>query len=198
MMKSIGLTLVLALSCSQAFATIQGASNISKNHVIVSVRDDKSPARSLVRLDLKTSTKESIALPTDIGSEEIMGLILFPENLVMISQWTAGDGKKPHIYEYSFKDKSWKKPTELACISFDTVEVHASDLKVECEGSGDKKVPLSFKSGTPVKLVFPMQNDKQGSLQYKLSGGEMFVWKSIEFQDGKKAKKSLTSLDLLK
>ena len=198
MMKSIGLTLIILFGCSQSFALIQGASNISKNHVIVSVRDDKSPTRSLVRLDLKTATKESIALPKDIGSEEIMGVILFPENLVMISQWTAGDGKKPHIYEYSFKEKSWNKPVELSCISFDTIEVRASDLKVECEGSGDKKVSLGFKVASPVKLVLPLQSDKQGSLHYKLSGGEMFVWKSIEFQDGKKAKKSLTSTDLLK
>jgi len=197
-MKLLNFTLLLSLACSQTFAAIQSASNISGDKVVVSVRDDKSPGHSLVRLNLKTATKETVSLPKDMGGEEIMGMVLFPDHLVMISQWTAGDGKNPHLYEYNFKEKTWNKPSEVSCISFDTVEVKASEIKIQCEENGEKKATLSFKASAPVKLVFPLQSDKQGALQYKLSGGSMFMWKSIDFQDAKKPKKSLTTADLLK
>ena len=197
-MRFLNFTLLLSLASSSAFAAIQSASNISGDKVVVSVRDDKSPGHSLVRLNLKTATKETVSLPKDLGGEEIMGMVLFPEHLVMISQWTAGDGKNPHLYQYSFKNKTWNKPSEVSCLSFDTVEVNASEIKIQCEENGEKKAALSFKATSPLKLVFPLQSDKQGALQYKLSGGSMFMWKSIDFQDAKKPKKSLTTADLLK
>ncbi|MGE5085375.1 MAG: hypothetical protein ACM3MG_03685 [Bacillota bacterium] len=197
-MRLLNFTLLLSCACSQAFAAIQSASNISGDKVVISVHDDKSPGRVLVRLNLKTATKEAVSLPQDLGGEEIMGMVLLSDHLVMISQWTAGDGKNPHVFEYSFKDKTWNKPTEVSCLSFDTVEVKSSELKIQCEENGEKKASLSFKADSPVKLVFPLQGDKQGALQYKLSGGSMFMWKSIDFQDANKPKKSLTTADLLK
>lgn len=197
-MKLLNFTLLLSLVGAQAFAAIQSASNISGDNVVISVRDDKTPGHSLVRLNLKTAAKEAVSFPKDLGGEEIMGMVLFPDHLVMISQWTAGDGKNPHLHEYSFKNKAWNKPSEVSCLSFDTVEVKASEIKIQCEENGEKKVSLSFKAASPVKLVFPLQSYQQGALQYKLSGGSMFMWKSIDFQDAKKPKKSLTTADLLK
>lgn len=197
-MKNLSLILLMTCLSFSSYAALKGASNITDNKVILSVQKDEESQPALVVLNLKNAAKEKISLPKDLGKEEIMGLLLFPEHVVMISQWTTGGGKNPHIHEYSFKDKKWKKPSELSCLSFDTVEVKASDLSVECEEGGVKKTSLSFKAEIPLKLVLPLESDKKGNLQYKLSGGSMFSWKTIDFQEGKKPKKSFSSEDLLK
>lgn len=195
-MKLLNYSMAMVLWASSGFAAIQSASNIVGHQVALNVKSDEGEQKTLIVLNLKSMAKEKIALPS-LDNEEVMGLVLFPDNILMISQWTSGDGKNPQVHEYNFKNKKWSKPVEIPCLSFDKVEVKASEISVQCETGGFKSARLSFKVDKPVKLVLPLQTEKKGEFQYKLSGGSMFHWNTIDFQEGKKAKKSLTSKDLL-
>lgn len=183
---------------STAHAAIQGMSNISKDRVVLSVEDDESSGRSLILMNLRTYAKEKISLPAETESEDVMGMVLSPSHLVLISQWTAGGGKNPYVHEYDFVKKQWAKKKELDCLSFDRVEIKGSVATVACEAGGNKKVNLDLKMKEAVKVVFPVKQDKQGSDTVKLSGGSIFRWQMIEIQEGKKAKKIFKTSDLLK
>lgn len=183
---------------SSAHAAIQGMSNISKDQVVVSLEDDESSGRSLILLNLRTLAKQKISLPADTESEEVMGLVLSPSHLILISQWTAGGGKNPYIHEYDIAKKQWAKKKELNCLSFDRVEIKGSVATIPCEAGGSKKVDLGLNLKTPLKVVFPLKQDKQGADSVKLSGGSIFRWQMLEVQEGKKAKKIFKATDLLK
>lgn len=188
----------IVLLNSSALAAIQGISNISKDQVVVSVEDEESAGRSLVLLNLRTLAKEKISLPIGTESEDVMGLVLSPSHLILISQWTAGGGKNPYIHEYDFAKKQWSQKQELSCLSFDRVEIKGSVATIPCEEGGIKKVNLGLKVKAPMKVVFPLRQDKQGSDTVKLSGGSMFKWQMLEVKEGKKAKKIFKTSDLLK
>lgn len=190
--------LATCLVSSPGYAAIQGMSNISKDQVVVSVEDDESTGRSLILLNLRTLAKEKISLPADTESEDVMGLVLSPSHLVLISQWTAGGGKNPFVHEYDIAKKQWAKKKELNCLSFDRVEIKGSVATIPCESGGSKKVDLALAVKKPMKVVFPVKQDKQGVDSVKLSGGSIFRWQMLEVQEGKKAKKIFKTSDLLK
>lgn len=196
-MQQFKLLLLVFMLSTKAFAGIQTVSNISEQKVAVNVLDDESKSRVLALLNLKNLDKEFVSLP-EMENEEVIGLALFQDHLLMISQWVAGGGKDPKVHQYSLKDKTWSKPVEVNCKSFDTIEIKKQALKMHCENAAAKTLKLDFKTAKPVKLVFPLEKDQAKDFAIKLSGGEMFNWSSLVVQSGKDNKKTLTASDFLK
>ncbi|WP_413586625.1 hypothetical protein [Bdellovibrio sp. HCB274] len=203
-MKSLilGLLVLFAGIQSQAATVIQSASNIHNGKVVVAV-DISDPARRVfMELDARTGRKESLGFPNDLVSEDIMAVISLPEYVVVLSQWTMGDGKKPKVHEYVRSSKIWMAAGDLNCLSFDQIEIEKSELRVQCadenkEGlaTGPVKMALDFTAKTPVKVVLPVQDATQGGVGFALKGGSMFKWASLEVKSGK-SKKVYTAEDL--
>lgn len=180
-----------------ALASIQGVSNISDKRVAVNAYNADTETRKLVLLNLKTLEQQSITLP-DLEHEEIMGLVLLKDDLVMISQWTSGGGKNPNVHQYNLTTQKWADPIEVHCLSFDEIEIKKSILKLNCDDKKAKPVKLSIKTSSPLKQVLPLVEQKNENVQLKLIGGSLFNWNSLEFVDGKKAAKKLKSKDFFK
>ncbi|WP_413580595.1 hypothetical protein [Bdellovibrio sp. HCB288] len=203
-MKSLltGVLFVLAGLQAQAAAVIQSASNVHNGKVVVAV-DISDPARRVfMEVDAKSGRKESLGFPNDLVSEDIMAVISLPEYVVVLSQWTAGDGKKPKVHEYVRSSKIWMAAGELNCLSFDQIEIEKSELRVQCadenkEGTlvGTVKMALDFTSKTAVKATLPIQESSAGPVSFALKGGSMFKWAALDLKSGK-AKKTYTAEDL--
>ncbi|WP_413560260.1 hypothetical protein [Bdellovibrio sp. HCB209] len=187
---------------AKAAAVIQAASNIHNGKVVVAVEATDPERRVFMEVDAKTGKKESLGFPNDLVSENIMAVISVPGYVVVISQWTAGDGKKPRVHEYVRSSKIWMAAGELNCLSFDKIEVEKTELRVDCVDQNKANLPvgvvklaLDFTSKAVVKSTLPVQQDKQGAVSFSLSGGEMFKWETLSLSSGK-AKKTLSAQDV--
>lgn len=191
-MKHLSLIFLLILFGSHALASIQAVSNLSSQRVVINAYNQTTDKRQLLVMNLKTYAKEKIALP-NLDGEEIIGMVLFKDHMLMISQWTTGGGKDPRVHQYSFKDKKWLQTTEvLSCLSFDTVEVKKSTLKLHCEDQSAKMVKLDFRASSAAKVIFPVETGKDKSIEFKVTGGTMFNWDSLEVKDGDKPAKVIS------
>lgn len=186
-MKNFSLLLLLISLCATpAYAGIQGASNIASQKVVLNVLDEDSNERALVLMNLQTTAYKKIKKPSDLESEEVMGMVLFKDHLLMISQWTTGGGKNPKVHQYSLKSGKWTQPIEVDCLSFDTVEIKKTALRFHCEDKGTKTIKLGFKAPKAGKFIFPIRGDSKQGVQFRLSGGAMFDWEQIEVKSHKK------------
>lgn len=196
-MKLLLQTLVALFIGFQAqAAVIQAASNLQNNKVIVLVEDPTR--RVFMEVDAKTGRKEALGFPNDLVSEDIMAVISLPDYVVVVSQWTAGDGKKPRVHEYVRSSKIWMAAGELNCLSFDQIELEKTELRVQCADADNNKtvkMVLDFTSKATVKMKLPLEQDKQGAASFALAGGSKFKWESLDLSLGKK-KKVYTSQDL--
>ncbi|WP_413577558.1 hypothetical protein ACLVWU_04125 [Bdellovibrio sp. HCB290] len=197
-----GLLILFAGIQSQAAAVIQSASNIHNGKIIVAV-DITDPARRVfMEVDARSGKKESLGFPNDLVSEDIMAVVSLPEYVVVLSQWTSGDGRKPKVHEYVRSSKIWMAAGDLNCLSFDQIEIEKSELRVQCadenkEGlaTGPVKMALDFTAKSAVKVNLPIQEASSGAVGFVLKGGSMFKWASMEVTSGK-AKKSYSAEDL--
>jgi len=174
------LTMFLPVSAFSA-EKIHSVSNLAGSKAVVEIA---APERGLVMLDLSSGKKDILPLPAT--DEEVMGTILLADRLLLISQWTAGDGKPAHLHELSLKTKVWADPREIACISFDQVQVSGNELKVSCETGPNadakpKDVVMKF-GGRPemkLKLEFPLASYVRDKFSFRLIGNLM-AWDSLE------------------
>lgn len=206
---ALGLAALLGAGVpASAAELIRSASNLRKDKVTLVIHSDhaKAQPRNLVRLDLKAQTAVRLPWPEKIGQEEVLGLLQLENELLLISQWTSGDGKKPQVHRYSWKDGKWGTQGEISCLSFENVELKDGALTVECEtdpqsnaAAGPKTLNLPVSKKESLRLNLPVISEKQGNSSFSLKG-EMFRWESIEIlQPGKKSEpKTLMASDILK
>lgn len=166
--------------------TIHAASNIQGDVVVLEV----TGSLPLRELNLKTRAVKTFSRPKELVNEEILGIVLAKETLVLIAQDTRGDGGAPIVFQMDRQSQSWKRKASMKCRSFDTVEVTRVGLAIACDAdpqTGKKpfveKVSLAGLTGAPAKQVLPVQEFKSGDAfnsnrQFKLEG-PMFQWASI-------------------
>jgi hypothetical protein len=198
MKKLILLFLFLPVSAAFSAEKIHSASNLAGSKVVVEIA---AKERSLVMLDLSSGKKDHLPLPAT--EEEVMGTILLADRLLLISQWTAGDGKPAHLHELDLKTKVWAAPREIACISFDQILVSANELRVSCEagpdsGSKAKDVVVRF-GGRPVaklNMELPLPSHALDKFSFRLQGNLM-AWDSLETKTPTGKKKVFPAKELV-
>jgi hypothetical protein len=175
------LSVFLPFSAAFSAEKIHSVSNLAGSKAVVEIA---APERRLVMLDLSSGKRDILPLPAT--EEEVMGTILLADRLLLISQWTAGDGKPAHLHELSFKTKVWADPREIECISFDQISVSGNELRMSCEtgpnaDSKPKDVVMKF-GGRPemkLKLEFPLASYVRDKFSFRLVGNLM-AWDSLE------------------
>lgn len=201
-MKFILFALLCFSANSAGAASLLSASNISSEKVALtlSTGDEKNP-RELLLFQLRDKKAKTLPWPTKIEDEEIMGLMLFPKSLYLISQWTAGGGKFPHVHRFDFSTQKWDLIGEVKCRSFDTVKISKRKIQFDCEEdsrtnekAGEKSLTLTQRESL-LSLVLPISKDEKADLGFTLNGS-MFSWDSIELRSGKN-KKTLSATELL-
>lgn len=201
-MKYFILAIILCGIPAQA-ASILSASNLAQKKIalVLSTGEEKKP-RELMLFRLEDHLSQKISWPEKVGQEEVLGLIQSEKSLLLISQWTSGGGKFPHLHHYSFSSGKWIELGEIKCRSFDQVKIEKKSLSVECEEdplSDQKAQSVSFllpENFDSVSLTFPLAKGSTAKISYELKG-TMFSWEKLEVSQGK-SKKLFTANDLLK
>lgn len=168
---------------------IHSASNIQDGKIFLELG---GATRSAYFFDISSAIAKKIGLPGEIGEEEILGSFFFPGKVVLISQWTKGDGKFPHLWELDQKQLKWTEKKEIPCISFDRIKAKENKLLFFCEDPLMKKieVEISFKVKKEKEWILPLTQDSEGKYSFRLEGPH-FSWGSLKIKSPLKKEKSL-------
>ncbi len=165
--------------------------------------------RDLRELNVKTRSISSFPRPIEIVNEEVLGLVLSKETLVLIAQDTRGDGDQPVIFQMERATGTWQRRSRIKCRSFDTLIVTRLGFEISCEADPQtnkkafiEKVALAKLSGAPAKLVLPLEEfnlreANRPQRQFKLEG-TMFNWSAIRLQADDKPYYVMTAIELSK
>ena len=178
-------------------------SNLQKGASVFLVQDAKSktPER-LVRFDMGAKKFENLPWSSEIGSEEVLGLLLLSDRLLLISQWTAGGGKTPHLHTYLLKEKKWAAVKDLPCISFDKVTIKGGQLTVNCEEdylkktkAGDQSIAIETAKSEKLSVTLPLTKVTEGKRELAMVGSAPA--KAVKYSTASSSK-TLTAEELLK
>ena len=191
-MKMLVLMFML-LSPSAAYCAekIHSASNLEGGKVALEL---SAKERRLMLLNLSSGVKEPLPWPPT--EEEVMGTLLLPDRLLLISQFTAGGGKPARLHELEFRSKRWSAAKEISCLSFDQVSLKGNELKVQCEAEPGKEVKarevalrIEGKAKKELKLELPVSADSQEKFSFRLTG-PLMAWDALEVKTPTGQKKS--------
>lgn len=201
----IGALISATLPAQAVPESIHFASNIHSGAAVLEIVNVKEkPGRTLLRLDLASGAKTRLPWPSEVTEEEVVAGVLLETDFYLITQWTAGDGKKPHLYRFDIKEKTWSSRGEIPCISFDTLDVTASQIKIHCQpdphekeqrGAEFRSVAIPKGPSKSLRLIFPLNKHVEGAFEYKLQGSLM-KWKSITFKKSGSPQKTASAEEL--
>lgn len=202
-MKKLFLSILLVFFSNLAHGSvfIHSASNLDGDKFVVEVQ---ASDRKLFMMNLMGEIFATIHWPSQLKSEEVMGLVLYPDKLVLIAQNTSmGSGLNPRILEYDLKLAKWESEQALKCVSFDSIVVQDETIVIECDAdplSHQPKQKVKVTTGSKTKLrkkiVFPVTSDVSKSGSFNLNG-QIFQWTSVETHTKEsKSKKTILATKL--
>lgn len=151
----------------------------------------------ILRVSLDKLTSSKIMLPKEIANREIIELFSAEKNvLIVMSQWTSGQGDNPQFHRYDIKTKKWKKIGETDCITFHKVKVEReavifSYYKYNAEGKKVEEQKKAAFSGVNLTHLgeynIPIIRVNNGSMRAELMG-EKYLWNGLKVHLSEKEK----------
>lgn len=182
-----------------AAASFTNITSLEDKYVFAAVKvveDEMEMVSHLIEVKTDGMKSQKIKLPNELAGREVVGL--FPtekEALLVVTQITRGGGDKPLVYQFDIAKRSWKKVSEVDCVSFAKVKVEKNQLIFSCEQTSDagvvKIVPKAVKVDSTLtqlgEVTLPVTKIDSKGLKATLEG-EDFSWDKFKVSKGKTEK----------